>query len=166
LPLCTVLLVVCWQGWLEGLASRPVWVRRLAVIAVIPNLFFCVLNCLRPTRGEFIALEAIYREAARAPDIYVVSASPFFYRELPFRYYVPPRIEVHYVDDVPALMRMRFPRPSMVYFESNWLPAGAEALTDRCTVVHRSFPDWVNKVNVRNWLSRTYQAYVLECGGP
>lgn len=164
LPLCTVLLVIAYQGFLESLRERPVWMRRLAWVLVAPNLFFCVLNCLRPTRGEFIALEAIYRQAARTPDLYVVSASPFFYRELPFRYYVPPKIDVHYVDDVATLMRTHFPQRSMVYFESNWLPQGAEALEKRCTTVHRSFPDWVYRINVRNWLSRTYQAYVLECG--
>ena len=164
LPLCTVLLIIGTQGFLEGLNHRPAWMRRVAVILVIPNLFFCVLNCLRPTRGEFMALEAIYKQSRRTPDIYVVTASPFFYRELPFRYYVPPHMEVHYLDDVPQLMRTHFRKPSLVYFESNWLPPGAESLATRCKTVHRSFPDWVNKINVRDWLSRTYQAYILECG--
>ncbi|MBC7793600.1 MAG: hypothetical protein H7Z43_07815 [Clostridia bacterium] len=148
---------------LEG-PVRPVWMRRLGLILVIPNLVFCVLNCLRPTRGEFIALEAIYDQARRTPDIYVVTASPFFYRELPFRYYVAPHMQVHYLDDVPQLMLARFPRPSLVYFDRNWLPPGAESLATSCKTVHRSFPDWVDKVNVHNWLSRTYQAYILECG--
>jgi hypothetical protein len=46
---------------------------------------------------------------------------------------------------------------------TNWLPAEAERFAGRCSVLHRSFPTWVQRFNFKNWLQRTYQALLLEC---
>ncbi len=164
-PLVTTLLVVSFQRFAVPLASLPRWGRALALLLVLPNLAYLIMNCVKPVRGEVLVLESIWDNSHTPRDLYVADASPFAYRELEFGFYESPRVRVHYIDDYTAVDRALAEgrAPLLVYLSNNWLPPEAERLAERCSVVHRSFPEWVKRFNFKNWLQRTYQALLLEC---
>ena len=164
-PLVTALLVVTFQRFTVPLASLPRWGRAVGLLLVLPNLAYLVMNCVKPVRGEVLVLESIWDNSRTPRDLYVADASPFAYRELTFGFYESPRVRLHYIDDYGAVEAALAAgsAPLLVYLSSNWLPPEAERLSERCEVVHRSFPEWVKRFNFKNWLQRTYQAMLLEC---
>ncbi|MEZ0313097.1 MAG: hypothetical protein ACAI38_15080, partial [Myxococcota bacterium] len=164
-PLTTTLLVVTFQRFTVPLLALPRWGRALVVLLLLPNLAYLVMNCVKPVRGEVLVLESIWDNSHTPRDLYVADASPYAYRELAFGFYASPHVQLHYIDDYAAVDRALAEgrTPFLVYLSNNWLPPEAERLADRCSVVHRSFPEWVQRFNFKNWLQRTYQALLLEC---
>lgn len=164
-PLVTTLVIVSFERFAVPLATRPVWARALAVILVLPNLAYLVMNCVKPVRGEVLVLESIWDNSKETRDLYVADASPYAYRELAFGFYESPRVRLHYIDDFAEVDSALAAggAPVLVYMSNNWVPPEAEKLAERCTVLHRSFPTWVARFNFKNWLQRTYQALLLEC---
>ncbi len=163
-PLVTTLLVVTFQRFAVPMVSLPRWARALVILLVLPNLAYLVMNCVKPVRGEVLALESIWDATHEERDLYVAGASPFSYRELAFGFYTSPRARLRYIDDFAAIDHaLDSGAPFLVYMSDNWLPPEAERFMSRCTVVHRSFPTWVARFNFKNWLQRTYQALLLEC---
>ncbi len=141
------------------------WVCLFIKITVGLNICLLIIASLVPSRTEVILHKHLYRINPERLELYSMRQNPYRFNDIDFRFYAPREVIYHKVHDFNSLEQLldRKPEPIIYLHFSNWFTGETKFLENRCQVLYRSFPEWVNKLNVTNWISRTTTYLLLEC---
>lgn len=141
------------------------WVCWFIKITVSLNICLLIIASLVPSRTEVNLHKRLYRISQDRLEIYSIKQDPYIFHNNKFRFYAPREVIFHKVSDSKSLeQELNIQSEPIVFLHySNWLKGEMKFLENRCQVLYRSFPEWVNKLNVTNWLSRTTTFLLLEC---
>ncbi|HJP18803.1 MAG TPA: hypothetical protein QF468_09140 [Nitrospinota bacterium] len=160
------------ESWMEkGIVDRFLKKKggRLFINVTIGlNMALLVIMTFIPTRTEVMIQKYLYYHNPELIEIYSIKGNPYIFRGDGdnFEFYSPKKVIFHKVSNLDSLKKIldRESAPILYLHHSNLLDKESMFLEENCQTLHRSFPEWVNRVNINNWLSRTPAFLLLKCG--
>jgi hypothetical protein len=142
--------------------------RLFINVTVGLNMILLVITTFIPTRTEVMIQKYLYYHNPELIEIYSIKGNPYRFRGYDdnFEFYSPKKVIFHNVSSLDSFRKIldQGSAPILYLHHSNLLDEESIFLEARCQTLHRSFPKWVNRVNVNNWLSRTPAFLLLKCG--
>jgi phosphatidylinositol glycan class B len=169
-PFVFVQIVVALEDWWTAAVS---WLRRQRINLSRPVLWlFLIGNTamvaylgLKPTHADIIIMKALYTHHPDHLELYTFSRGPYRRSTLTDHFYAPASVTLHKLagaTDLEEALRTRS-EPFVLYYHKNWLPESLAFVEEKCAVIHRSFPTWLARFNVNDWVGRTSGSMLLEC---
>jgi phosphatidylinositol glycan class B len=143
-------------------AVRPGWRTRLYWTMFGFNAVWLVVLPYRSATVEARLYEHVYDHEHR--DIYSLTRDPYVLGGLPVTFYRPPSVRVHQVDET-GLRRAMRNGPVLLFTDRLDPFAASGELARACEAEYRSLPEWIESMNVNDWLDRVPVWSLYECGG-
>jgi phosphatidylinositol glycan class B len=141
---------------------RPGWRTNAYWTLIGFNVLWLVVLPYRSAMVEARLYEHVYDHEHR--EIYSLTRDPYVLGGLPVTFYRPAALRVHQVDETTLRRAMR--NGPVLLFTDRLDPFAASGeLARACEAEYRSLPEWIESVNVNNWLDRVPVWSLYECGG-
>jgi phosphatidylinositol glycan class B len=129
------------------------------------NLITVVVMAAKPADERERVFRYLYDEAKKHPiTVYTVTTSPYVQITDPLRFYRPETLTVKALGTIDELRAAAAAEPgSVFFFQRSFTPPSWQASSGlRLTPVVRTLPDFVNRVNINDWVSRMNAWTVFE----
>jgi GPI mannosyltransferase 3 len=149
-------------GLFVSAVVRPGWRTSAHWTLMGFNVLWLAVLPYRPAMVEARLYEHVYDHQHR--EIYSLTRDPYVLGGLPVTFYRPPALRVHQVDE--AALRTAMRNGPLLLFTDRLDPFTASGdLARACEPEYHAIPEWMESVNVNDWLSRVPVWSLYECGG-
>lgn len=163
MPIIFLVPIMLW-ALLPGISLEKKWVKKLGLVFVGMNMLLLTGVVLKPARVSVKFYEYFSKIQENKTELFYLGRKPYVEVGAKMEYFRPKNLKIHLIKDVPALHSMieNLKSPKWILLTRGKFLKEIVNYPN-CPLEYLTYPEWLLKFNVGNWIKRSSVWALFKC---